>query len=349
MIDFTRAQLTHFAIHFVGNKGLSEELTCSDEAFTFKDDFVKEMVLRYFISPFETDIYHRFKGKVDVSLESMANVCEDLFSTRKNFMELSKTAAAHLYNQSMHPKIKGGEFYVCFFKDAMVDGELCDAVGFFKTENKETYLKVMQHVDNFEMDCDNGINIHKLDKGCLVFNTDRKNGYKLSIIDHNNRVAECALYWEVDFLNAAIKPNGYYHTSNFIDTSRGFCEEVLTEANNVSKQDQMMMLNKSTSYFKEKDKFNFKEFEKEVLVQPEIIEAFNDYRSDFNKRMDLTAIDEFDVSQTAVKKNQKYMRSVVKLDKNFHIYIHSKHDYVEKGFDEERGLKFYKLYYVNEE
>jgi hypothetical protein len=111
----------------------------------------------------------------------------------------------------------------------------------------------------------------------------------------------------------------------------------------------MMMLNKSTSYFKEKDKFNLKEFEKEVLVQPEIIEAFNDYRSDFNKRMDLTAIDEFDVSPTAVKKNQKYMRSVVKLDKNFHIYIHSKHDYVEKGFDEERGLKYYKLYYVNEE
>ena len=84
-------------------------------------------------------------------------------------------------------------------------------------------------------------------------------------------------------------------------------------------------------------------------MQPEIIEAFNDYRTDFNKRMDLTAVDEFDVSATAVKKNQKYMRSVVKLDKNFHIYIHAKHDYVERGYDEERSLKYYKLFYVNEE
>ena len=349
MIDFSRAQLTHFCIHFVGNKGLGEELTYSEKVFEFKDDFVKETVLRYFLTPFKTDIYYQFKGKVDVSLASVANVCEDIFTTRKNFVEQSKQAAEHLYNQSMHPKIKGGEFYVCFFKDAMVDGELCDAIGFFKTENKETFLKVYQHVDEFDVDCDNGINISKLDKGCLIYNTDKKNGYKMSIVDTNNRVAECALYWEEDFLNAAIKPNGYYHTKNFIDASVGFCEEVLTEANNVDKNDQRMMLNKSTSFFKEKDKFNLKEFEKEVLVQPEVITAFNDYRNDFNKRLDLTAIDEFDVSQTAVKKNQKYMKSVVKLDKNFHIYIHSRHDYVERGYDEERGLKFYKLYYVNEE
>jgi hypothetical protein len=349
MIDFSRAELTHFCVHFVGNKGLGEELTLSDKVFKFKDDFVKDTILRYFLSPFKTDIYYQFKGKVDVSLASVANVCEDLFTDQKDFVKQSKKVAKQLYDQSIHPKIKGGEFYTCFFKDAVVDGELCNALGFFKTENKETYLKVYQHVDNFDIDCDNGININKLDKGCLVFETDKKSGYKLSIIDTNNRNAECALYWEEDFLNAVIKPNGYYHTKNFIDTSRGFCEQILTEENNVNKQDQMMMLNKSTSYFKEKDRFDLKDFEKEVLVEPQLIGAFKEYRKDFSKKMDLTAIDEFDVSQTAVKKNQKYMRSVVKLDKNFHIYIHARHDYVERGYDDEKGLKYYKLFYVNEE
>ncbi|PBQ30734.1 hypothetical protein CNR22_02745 [Sphingobacteriaceae bacterium] len=349
MIDFSRAQLTHFIVHFVGNKGLGEELTYSEKLIQFKDDFVKETVLRYFLTPFKTDIYYQFKGKVDVSLASVANATEDLFNSQSDFVNLSKQVASHLYNQSMHPKISGGEFFVCYFKDAMVDGELADAIGYFKTENKETFLKVYQHVDEFDVDCDNGININKLDKGCIVFNTEKNKGYKMSIVDTNNKVAECALYWEEDFLNAVIKPNGYYHTKNFMDASRGFCEEILTEANNVEKKDQMMMLNKSASYFKEKDTFNLKDFEKEVLVQPEIIEAFNEYRGDYNKKMDLTAIDEFDVSQTAVKKNAKYMKSVVKLDKNFHIYIHSKHDYVERGFDDERGLKYYKLYYINEE
>jgi hypothetical protein len=147
MIDFSRAELTNFVIHYVGNKGLGEELTLGDKEVQFKDDFVKETVLRYFQTPFKTDIYHQFKGKVDVTLKSIANVSEDIFASRANFIEQSKVAAEHLYNQSMHPKIKGGEFYTCYFKDVVVDGELCDAIGFFKTENKETYLKVYQHVD----------------------------------------------------------------------------------------------------------------------------------------------------------------------------------------------------------
>ena len=81
MIDFSRAQLTHFVIHFVGNKGLGEELTYSEKVFEFKDDFVKETVLRYFLTPFKTDIYHQFKGKIDISLASVANASEDLFNS----------------------------------------------------------------------------------------------------------------------------------------------------------------------------------------------------------------------------------------------------------------------------
>jgi hypothetical protein len=352
MIDFSRAALTHFCVHYVGNKSLGEELSLSKKMHSFKDDFVRDSVLRYFLSPFKTDVYHEFQKK-----HSVAQACDALFKghsaasaeKRDQFVELSRGLASHLYDQSVHARIKGGEFYLCYFTNAMVDGELCDAIGIFKTENKENFLKVEQHVGSFDIDCETGISLDKLDKGCLVFNTDRKNGYKISIVDTNNRIAECALYWESDFLGATLKKNAYYHTSNFLDTSRGFCEEMLTEANNVNRQDQQMMLNKSTAYFKDRDRFTMGEFEKEVLVQPEVIEAFRDYREDHNKRLDRTAIDEFDVSPTAVKKNQKYMRSVVKLDRNFHIYIHAKHEFVERGYDEERGLKYYKLYYVNEE
>src|SRR3954465_2537465 len=115
MIDFSRAELTNFTVHYVGNKGLGEELTCSEKEIEFKDDFVKETLLRYFLAPFKTDIYHQFKGKVDVSLDSVANACEDLFSSRKDFIKHSAKIATHLYNQSMHPRITGGEFFVCYF------------------------------------------------------------------------------------------------------------------------------------------------------------------------------------------------------------------------------------------
>jgi len=349
MIDFTRSQLTHFVIHYVGNKGLGEELTLSEKQIEISDIFLKDTVMRYLTSPFKTDIYYQFKSKNDMHYHDVNGYVQDIFKSQSGFIDHSKKIAEHLYYQSMHPKIKGGEFYVCYFKDCMLDGELCDAVGLFKTENKDTYLKVFQHLDNIEIECDNGININKLDKGCLIFNTDKNEGYKISIVDTNNKIADCAYYWVEDFLNLKIKQNAYFHTNNFIETCKGFCDEVLTENNNVSKQDQMMMLNKSTSFFKEKDNFNLKEFENEILSQPEIKEAFTDYRKSYNDKMELTAIDDFEISPTAVKKNQKYMKSVVKLDKNFHIYVHGRHDYVEKGFDENKGLKYYKLYYNSED
>jgi hypothetical protein len=350
MIDFTRSNMTHFIIHVVGNKGLGEELTLSDKLIEFKDDFVKETLLRYLLSPFKSQIYHEFRKSIDITINSLQDDTADLFKSRVDFIVKSQNVAKHLYNQSMHPKIKGGELYVCFFKDVVVDGELCDGVGYFKTENKETQLEVIQlGTKDFDLDCKAGININKLDKGCIVFNTDSKSGFKLSIVDNNNKVAECALYWEEDFLNAKLKANAYYHTKNFIDMSRGFCEEILTEANNVSKEDQMMMLNNSVSFFKDKDNFNVAEFEKEVLKESDVISAFKDYRNDFSRRMDLVQTDEFEVSAEAVKKNKKYMRSVVKLDKNFHLYIHARHELLEKGFDEEKGMKYYKVYYVNEE
>jgi hypothetical protein len=274
---------------------------------------------------------------------------EDLFTSQSDFLKISEQAAQHLYNQSTHAKIKAGELYVCYFSDVIVDGQMLDTIGFFKTENKETFLKIFQHLDEFNVECETGININKLDKGCLIFNSDKKNGFKIAVIDTNNRVAECANYWAEDFLNVELKPSAFYFTKNFIDTSRGFCEEILTEQNSVDKFDQQKLLNKSTSFFKDKTDFSLQNFETEVLQQPELIEAFTDYRKDFNKRMNLTAIDDFEISPTAVKQNNKYMRSVVKLDKNFHVYIHAKHDFVERGYDEEKNLKFYKLYYINEE
>lgn len=345
MIDFTRAELVHFTTHYVGNKGLGEELTINPKLIEISDDFTKDTLMGYLTSGFKTDIYYQFKSKNEMNYHDVHSYVSDLFKDRSEFLSYSEKLAEALYNQSMHPKIHGGEFYTCYFRDCNVDGVICDAIGIFKTENKDTYLKVNS---DFNIECDNGINIKKLDKGCLIFNTEQETGYKISIIDTNNKIADCSFYWVEDFLNTKLRENAYFHTSNFIDTCVGFCEEILVESNNVKKDDQAMILNKSVNFFKEKDKFDIKEFEKEIFPQPELKEAFQEYRQTYNDKMDLLPVDDFDISATAVKKNQKYLKSVVKLDKNFHVYIHSNHDKMERGYDEEKGMKFMKLYYVNE-
>ena len=90
-------------------------------------------------------------------------------------------------------------------------------------------------------------------------------------------------------------------------------------------------------------------FEQEVMIQPELVEAFKDYKTQYNNDRQLTEVEDFDISPTAVKKNAKFLKSVIKLDKNFHVYVHGRHDYIKKGFDEEKGLNYYILYYSKEE
>ncbi len=65
--------------------------------------------------------------------------------------------AAHLYEKSVYPKIKTGEFYVIYFKDCILDEHTADAIGLFKSENKETFLKIFQNTENFNIESEEGI------------------------------------------------------------------------------------------------------------------------------------------------------------------------------------------------
>ena len=42
------------------------------------------------------------------------------------------------------------------------------------------------------------------------------------------------------------------------------------------------------------------------------------------------------------------MKSVIKLDKNFHIYVHGESNMSEKGYDQARQLNYYKLFFREE-
>ena len=56
--------------------------------------------------------------------------------------------------------------------------------------------------------------------------------------------------------------------------------------------------------------------------------------------------DGFDISDSAVKKQARTLKNVIKLDKNFHIYIHGDRTLIEQG--EDKKGKFYKVYFREE-
>ena len=95
------------------------------------------------------------------------------------------------------------------------------------------------------------------------------------------------------------------------------------------------------------DQFDKEEFEKDVFFHPNVIESFQKFDEHYRKENEVELADNFDISAQAVKQQARAFKSVLKLDKNFHIYIHGNRELIEQGIDES-GRKYYKIYYEHE-
>jgi hypothetical protein len=259
----------------------------------------------------------------------------------------SVSIAKHLYEVSVHPLIKSGDLFVAMFSNIQIDGTQTEALGIFKSENKSSVLKLTTKKDGrFEVNFQSGINLEKLDKGCLIYNLDEDKGYRLSILDRSGKSSD-AQYWRELFLRVEPVKDEFQATRNILDIARHFVVDQIGDEFELSKADQIDYLNKSIGYFKKKDEFNQKEFEKEVFEDPEVIKSFRKFDNNFREQFSIDREDGFSISAEAVKKQSRVFKSVLKLDKNFHIYIHGDKELIERGVDED-GRKYYKIYYKQE-
>lgn len=343
--DTALGSIDHISVHRVGNKANEEGMILAAEPLQL-DWRLTEALTTYFDAPLRTQEFYSLYHESSLELNEVYTYVQQIFSNPENLHEQSVKLAKHLFEASTHPKIKGGEFYTVYFKHCLVEGELIDAVGLFKSETKDTFLQVNPSGDGFVMKTDEGINIKKLDKGCLIFDTEQEEGYVVAVVDNTNRTVE-AQYWIDDFLHLKQREDAYYQTKSVMDMAKSFITKELPRQFEVDKADQADLLNKSISFFKEQDNFNMNDFEAEVIVQPEVISQFQQYRHDYQQEREMYIPDAFDISAPAVKKKQGTFKSVLKLDKNFSVYIHGDRNMIERGEDAD-GRRFYKLYYEEE-
>jgi hypothetical protein len=90
------------------------------------------------------------------------------------------------------------------------------------------------------------------------------------------------------------------------------------------------------------------EFSNEVIGNEQAIESFKTFKNQYEQEFDSPIADNFIISENAVKKQARIYKSVLKLDKNFHIYIHGDKELIEKGFDDGRAMNYYKVYFKEE-
>jgi len=347
MTGIDSVQLQQVIVHKVGNPTRGEELKLSANALSLNDDIVEGMLTKYFLQPFNEHEQYHFTHLSDLSLNEVYHYVSGIFSDEKSFKANSALLAQFLYSKSTHAKVKEGELYVALFNNVPFENEYIDAVGIFKSESKETFLRVFPHGQSWEVLAEDGININKLDKGCLVFKKNRDEGYIACVVDATNKQND-AQYWVNDFLQVTPYSNSYQHTNAALSMCKLFIENEMPEKFDVNKSDKIDMLNRSMEYFSTKDHFNMEDFSQEVIHHPEVIDAFTQYKQTYQQAKEISIEDEFDIHLSAVKKQSRLFKSVLKLDKNFHIYIHGRKDLIERGYDELVGKQYYKLYFDEE-
>ncbi len=345
MIDFSAVKLNKIVVHKVGNKVREEGIKFSENPLKIESEILEKLLLKYFLFPFaKTNSFYRFHHEDDLKFNEVYSYVNDIFTNFKQVESISKKIATQLYEKSTHPKINKGEFYIIHLSECIIEDEVFDAVGIFKTENKDTYLRINEKENDFEIDYESGININKLDKGCLVFNSEKENGFIVSVIDNVNKSNE-AQYWKDNFLKIKPREDNYFFTQNYMNACKNFVENIVED---MDTKEQVDVKNKALQYFSEKETFNANEFNEEVISNPETKQAFKEYVQDYQNENDILLAENFDISTNAVKKEKRKFKSVIKLDKNYDIYIRANHTEVEKGFDENKTKKYYKLYYDNE-
>ena len=345
-MEIQTSSLKKVIVHLAGNKNYPETSFLNEEELTPGDEEMN-ILQHAFLNRFKSIAEHySFHHSHSLEFNPAYNFCSQLFTEQCDFSEISQSFARLLIEASDHPKVKSGEFYVAWFEGLPVESRMMQAIGLFKCETKSFYLDVQKRKKQLSLEIREGIEAGRIDKGCLILNRDKGEGFDVMIFDNNSRGEE-ALYWKDKFLGLKAREDEFHHTRHLLTLTRQFITGELDSEYNLPKTEQVELLNRSLDYFKSHDAFNIEEFQQEVFEKEEMIHSFREYGSQYTTVNDYDIAASFDISAMAVKKQSRIFKSIVKLDKNFHIYIHGRTDLIEKGVESD-GRKFYKIYYQEE-
>ena len=348
-MNFSQAKVKHIIVHEIGNKLRDEKIFLSSVAQSI-DENLEKILLDYFLKPFiSNQNLLSFHHNSNLNLNEIYTYTQELFlkNNEISFIESSKNIAKHLYEHTLHPKIIKGELIIVHIENVVFNDEKIDLLGIFKSENKDSFLKIIKSEKFINVVNDKGINVSKIEKGCLVLNTNPDSGFVILNIDNTSQHTE---YWTNRFLN--IKPiNGNcYKTKEIMKICKNFATEILSKRYDVSTE--FAFNNDYINYFEDSKSFDFDSFDKQVLRNKDIKKDFYEYR-DLNKNyFEFDFNDRFDVSLDDVKREKKRIKNVIKLDTKLELKILLDKENVtkniEKGFDAEKGMSYYKIYF-NEE
>lgn len=350
MINLYATQIESISIHRVGNKNKNEGIFLSKEPFRLNDE-TTGLLKEYFFKPFreKEENYYKLANEVDVEFNELYKIVTEIFEDPSKAHLNSKKVASLLFEQSNHPHIKSGEVYVAYLSNLLLDNKKVDAIGIFKSELKHDFIQFEEKNSNLDIVIQQGININKLDKGCLIFNVEKEEGYKVLSVDSNKYDTK---YWIENFLGVEPLSDDNFKTKNYLKFCQDFAKEVVLPAED--KQQEVLFMNRAVNHFAKNDAFEESTFLNEVMENPELIPEFKHYKIEKGPKFSIEDVSTFDIANKAVSDARKKIKNVINLDTNIQIKMdfinpESAEKFVEKGWDEERQMYYYLVYFNKEQ
>ncbi len=348
MIKRQKASISKCIIHKIGNKFNDAKNVFSENVITFDEDSY-HLMLPFLLKPFGSLIEsYRFNHHADISLNEINSYSSQVFKDETAFIEVSKNIVNHLYEQSNSAQIKTGDVIIALFDDIEYKDVVTQAIGIFKIENKINFFQTFLEDNSYDVFVQKGISTKKVDKGCLIIDSPDTDGAVVLSVDNNNYDAQ---YWINHFLNIKHADDNNRHTQVYMEMCKDFSEEIIKQE--FGNQQQNQFLAKAIDYFKENETVNIHDFKDTIFEEEDHKELFDTYKKQFEEINQVLVRNQFLISDAVVKKEKKKIKTEIQLDTNIQIKLDidapdAAEEYLERGYDEERKMKFYKVYF-NEE
>lgn len=295
----------------------------------------------FFIKPFSSQkAEYSFTHAVDLSY-NVVYQCSLNVLQGNDFVSCSQDIFRHLVSVSTLPTIKAGDVFIAKIADIVEDGAYYEGLGIYKIENKHEFIETFLDPDgNLQFTIKNGFMSNKIDKACLIVFSERMP--KCHLID----TSKDTKFWRQDFLGLIPLANAYSQSKAAIQVFQSFVCEQLAGEKEITKEEQIGLINKWTEAVKQSGNISVSKVANEVLGDNNMLGMFADYCKAYEEREGISLSGNFDVDKKAVSIPKKVR--TIKLDDTAEINLLKTGSFIERGYDEGRGMNYYKLFFAKE-
>ena len=321
-------------IQVVGNKTRGEGLSAASVLadVSGSSEFLTKLVEK----SFTMDDLKRFSYIESVELNPVYQFVSKMFDDKEAFLKQSVNIATFLYDQSVHPNIRNGELYVLLL-ECEYKKETVEAIAILKSEKKDPFLATDNDGREIFVRTIYGTGLKGLDKGCLVLNVERENGYVVGTVDNTNNGSD-AQYWTDSFLHVTNCDDDYHETVKLTEMLTAFSKQVAEQ----NAAEGAVVAKKATELLKKGEAVQVEELTDKICATDEQREQFVTFRQEFEDAHGEIA-DEVNVVAKAASRKPVTRMNMLRVGDVFEVKVLTPEARMEQGKDD--AGRYWKLYW----